>query len=110
MLESGTSRGLVRIRGTAVRLEGDLVRFTVDGPPQIVQRRQFVRVIAPQPVTLDDDDGWAARRVGLRPQLADGSPTHGRISKVGRSGIGTMIHDALERVQRDTIRGGHAGP
>jgi hypothetical protein len=60
MLESGTSRSLVRMRGTAVRLEGDLVRFTVDGPPQIVQRRQFVRVIAPQPVTLDDDDGWVS--------------------------------------------------
>ena len=60
VLESGTSRGLVRMRGTAVRLDGDLVRFTVDGPPQIVQRRQFVRVIAPQPVTLDDDDGWVS--------------------------------------------------
>jgi c-di-GMP-binding flagellar brake protein YcgR len=48
------------MRGTAVRIEGDLVRFTVDGQPQIVQRRQFVRVIAPQPVTLDDDDGWVS--------------------------------------------------
>ena len=60
VLEAGTSRGLVRMRGKAVRIDADLVRFTIDGQPQIVQRRQFVRVIAPQPVTLDDDDGWVS--------------------------------------------------
>jgi hypothetical protein len=60
VLESCTSRGLVRMRGTAVRVEGDRVRFTIDGPPQIVQRRQFVRVIAPQAVTLDNACGWVS--------------------------------------------------
>ena len=60
VLESCTSRGLVRMRGTAVRVDGDVVRFTVAGAPQIVQRRQFVRVIAPQPVTLDDACGWVS--------------------------------------------------
>ena len=47
VLESCSVRGLVRMRGTAVRFSEDLVRFTVDGPPQVVQRRQFVRVMAP---------------------------------------------------------------
>jgi hypothetical protein len=60
VLESCTSRGLVRMRGTAVRVEGDVVRFTIQGAPQIVQRRQFVRVIAPQAVTLDDACGWVS--------------------------------------------------
>jgi hypothetical protein len=58
VVESATSRGLMRLRGTAVRDDADLVRLTLDGPPQLVQRRQFVRVIAPQDVTLDDESGW----------------------------------------------------
>jgi hypothetical protein len=58
VLESRTSRGLVRMRGTAKRIAEDLVRFEIDGPPLVVQRRQFVRVVSPQPVTLDDACGW----------------------------------------------------
>jgi hypothetical protein len=57
VLESCGPRGLVRMRGTAVRLSEDLVRFAVDGPAEVVQRREFVRVLAPQPVTIDDDNG-----------------------------------------------------
>jgi hypothetical protein len=57
VLESQTSRGLVRMRGKAERLDSGLVRFWVDGDPQVLQRRQFVRVIAPQRVTLDDSCG-----------------------------------------------------
>jgi len=59
VLESPSPRGLVRMRGTAFRLGDDLVRFRVDGPPQVVQRREFVRVVAPQRVTLDDPSGWS---------------------------------------------------
>jgi hypothetical protein len=65
VLESCTSRGLVRMRGTALRLDDDLVRFRVSGRPYIVQRRQFVRVIAPQRVELDDACGSVTRTHSL---------------------------------------------
>lgn len=64
-VESFGSRGLVRMRGTAKREAGGLVRFYVDGPPEVVQRRQFVRVIAPQRVTLDDGCGSVAETKAL---------------------------------------------
>jgi len=54
LLESITSRGLVRLRGTIERLSDDLARFRVFTEPELVQRREFVRVTAPQRVRLDD--------------------------------------------------------
>ena len=57
LLESMTSRGLIRLHGTAERVERDLIRFKVSGDEELVQRRQYVRVIAPQRVTIDDTLG-----------------------------------------------------
>ncbi len=54
VLESVTSRGLVRLRGSVERVDQDLVRFQPLGDPELVQRREFVRVVAPQRVKLDD--------------------------------------------------------
>lgn len=56
-LESFSSRGLVRLHGRTERVDRGMVRFYVDGEPDVVQRRQFVRVVAPQRVTLDDAFG-----------------------------------------------------
>jgi hypothetical protein len=56
-LESMTQRGLVRLHGTAELVERDLVRFRISGQEELVQRREYVRVIAPQRVTLDDACG-----------------------------------------------------
>jgi hypothetical protein len=51
-LEYVSTRGLIRFSGEAV-LEGrDLVRFTVAAEGEVVQRREFVRVDAVQPVVL----------------------------------------------------------
>jgi hypothetical protein len=51
-LEYVSTRGLVRFSGEAT-LEGrDLVRFTVAAEGEVVQRREFVRVDAVQPVVL----------------------------------------------------------
>jgi hypothetical protein len=51
-LEYISTRGLIRFSGDAV-LEGrDLVRFTVAAEHEVVQRREFVRVEAVQPVVL----------------------------------------------------------
>jgi hypothetical protein len=57
ILESITSRGLVRLRGTVEHVEADLVRFQPFADPELIQRREFVRVIAPQRVTLQDVAG-----------------------------------------------------
>lgn len=65
VLEAITQRGLVRMRGTARRETPGLVRFEVDGDPEVVQRRQFVRVIAPQRVILDDACGTVAETHSL---------------------------------------------
>ncbi|MGO9791321.1 MAG: flagellar brake protein [Solirubrobacteraceae bacterium] len=54
VLESITSRGLVRLRGSVEHVEQDLVRFQPFADPELIQRREFVRVIAPQRVRLDD--------------------------------------------------------
>jgi hypothetical protein len=51
--ETTSRHGVARFRGEAV-LEGhDLVRFRVLEAPTIEQRREFVRVVAPQPVVLE---------------------------------------------------------
>ena len=65
VLESITSRGLVRMKGTAKREQGGLVSFRITGDPEVVQRRQFVRVIAPQRVTLDDACGSVSETSSL---------------------------------------------
>lgn len=54
VLESITSRGLVRLRGTVERVDQDLVRFQPFADPEVIQRREFVRIVAPQRVALDD--------------------------------------------------------
>lgn len=57
VLESANPRGLVRMQGRAERVDSGLVRFWVDGSPEVVQRREFVRVAAAQRVTLDAPSG-----------------------------------------------------
>ncbi len=54
VLETVTSRGLVRLRGSLERVARELVRFHPFGDPELIQRREFVRVKAPQRVTIDD--------------------------------------------------------
>jgi hypothetical protein len=56
VLEYVSPRGLARFRGEAVLVERDVVRFTVTDEPEIVQRRQFVRVDAAQPVEIMTGD------------------------------------------------------
>jgi PilZ domain len=64
VLEYVSPRGLVRFRGDAVLQERDLVRFDVSAPPEITQRREFVRVPALRDVKLSgDEDGVAANSI-----------------------------------------------
>jgi c-di-GMP-binding flagellar brake protein YcgR len=52
VVEYASTQGLVRFRGTAVLEQRDLVRFQVSTEAEVVQRRDFVRVEAVQPVML----------------------------------------------------------
>jgi hypothetical protein len=57
VLEYASARGLVRLRGQAV-LEGrDLLRLKVRGEPDVLQRREFVRVGAVRRVVIITDKG-----------------------------------------------------
>jgi c-di-GMP-binding flagellar brake protein YcgR len=55
LLEYVTARGLVTMHGQAVLQERDLVRFNAVADPEVLQRRDYVRVQAPQVVTLGAD-------------------------------------------------------
>ncbi len=52
LLEYGSSQGLVRLQGRAELEERDLIRFEPDGPAEVLQRREFVRIDTAQPVVL----------------------------------------------------------
>jgi PilZ domain len=57
LLEYVSERGLLRFHGQAVLQDRDLVRFDVLGQPEVVQRREFVRVDTAQPVVVATEDG-----------------------------------------------------
>jgi PilZ domain len=60
LLEYTSARGLVRLHGDAT-LEGhDQVCFRVRDEPSVVQRREFVRVEASQPVVLIGEEAGSA--------------------------------------------------
>jgi hypothetical protein len=56
-LEYTSARGLVRFSGEIELAGRDLVRFHVLSQPEVLQRREFVRVESVQPVVLAHDGG-----------------------------------------------------
>lgn len=59
LLEYTSAHGLVRVRGEAL-LEGrDLIRFQAEEPPEVLQRREFVRIESAQPVVLRQGEDQA---------------------------------------------------
>jgi hypothetical protein len=57
LLEYSSAHGLVRMHGEARLEQRDLIRFSAAEPPEVLQRREFVRIDAPQPVELTDPTG-----------------------------------------------------
>jgi hypothetical protein len=55
-LESHSAHGLLRDRGSGQWIDSATIRFIRDDEPSVLQRRDHVRVSAPQPVTLRDPD------------------------------------------------------
>jgi PilZ domain len=69
-LEYTSVRGVVRLHGDAVFEDRSLIRFEATGPADVSQRRSFVRVTAPQPVTLDTED--ASQRLAYTVDVSGG--------------------------------------
>ena len=57
LLEYTSVHGLVRLHGEAELEQRDLIRFTPSEPAEVLQRREFVRIDAPQSVQLTDPVG-----------------------------------------------------
>ena len=60
-LEYTSRRGLVKLRGEAVFEDPSLVRFRPNGDAEVLQRRDFVRVDTPQPVTVESSEDGKRR-------------------------------------------------
>jgi PilZ domain len=56
-LESSGGRGILRTAGYAEHIGPNLLRFIVDKSADLVQRREFVRIVAAQQVLLESEDG-----------------------------------------------------
>jgi PilZ domain len=57
ILESTGGRGVLRTQGAAEQIEPNLLRFVIDESPDMVQRREFVRVTVAKRVVLEDEEG-----------------------------------------------------
>ena len=57
LLESAGARGIVRTPGAAELVEANLLRFVLESSIELVQRREFVRVVAAKRLVLEDEDG-----------------------------------------------------
>jgi hypothetical protein len=63
-LESTGGRGVLRTPGTGQRADTNLIRFFLDDAADVVQRREFVRVVTAQRVIfVDEDDRVIAKTV-----------------------------------------------
>lgn len=56
-LESTGGRGVLRTPGAAEQIEPNLLRFVIDEAPDMVQRREYVRVTVAKRVVLEDEEG-----------------------------------------------------
>ena len=63
VLEATSARGLARLVGTLRQHQGqvDACKLTFDQGPEVIQRRQFVRIDTTTPVTITREDGSRVR-------------------------------------------------
>jgi PilZ domain-containing protein len=86
-LEYTSRRGLIRLHGEAVFEDRSLIRFRPHGDAEVLQRRDFVRVHTPHPVTLEAGDEGAHRA-----------------HTVDLSGGGMLLADAETLAPEQTVR------
>jgi hypothetical protein len=87
-LEFTSDYGVARFCGEVVLENRDLVRFRIHTAPEVVQRREFVRVRSPQPVVL----------------AVTGTGTIGSAYAVDVSGGGMLLNGAETLMLGDKIR------
>lgn len=85
-LEYSSAQGLVRLEGRAEMEERDLIRFRPDGPAEVLQRREFVRIDTAQPVLLAGTD--------------DGTPISAHAIDLSGGGMLIQGRETLEEGQR----------
>jgi hypothetical protein len=71
ILESTGGRGVVRTLGAAEVIEPNLLRFVLDETPQLIQRREYVRVVAAKRVVFEDEESGQVAE-GLTVDLSGG--------------------------------------
>jgi len=101
ILECANGRGLVCVEGEAHISDSGMIRFRVLSPPEIVQRRRFVRLPVPAPVSV-------IGRGGLRVDTSSVNLSGGGmlLEDVGELEIGDRIHFQLElEADKPTIDG-----
>ena len=130
LLEYVSARGLVTVHGQAVLQERDLVRFSAVEDPEVLQRRDYVRVEAPQVVTLTTDlageplstytvdlsgGGMLLTAVeGLKPGMqvrfrmavSDGEAPiegSGRVVRVSDDGELALMFEQISRIERQRL-------
>ncbi len=86
-LEYTSVRGIIRLHGEAVFQDSSLIRFRADGDPEVIQRRQFVRVHASREVTIDGPPLHAPRLT----QTVDISGGGMLVSGAGHLRIGDVV-------------------
>jgi hypothetical protein len=117
VIEATSARGLARVVGTVRQHENeeDAVRLTFDQGPEVIQRRQFVRIETTTPVTVTREDGSRAKTHSLNLSgaglLIGGPADLGMDEQVKVDidvGQGEVPIHARGRVVRET-REGHKG-
>jgi hypothetical protein len=129
LLECTSPRGLLCLRGEAQLLESGMIEFRVVDGPEVLQRRRFVRVPAPQPVTIVGHGGERITthavnlsgggmllggldrlklgdRVVFRIDLgADEPPVEGwgRVVRAGRRGDRALEFEEISKQQRERL-------
>jgi len=88
LVEYSSVHGLVRLRGEAVMEQRDLIRFRPSDAAEVLQRREFVRIDAPQPVVLE--------------HARDGDPI--RTHAVDVSGGGMLLRGLEELEEGQSVR------
>ena len=91
LLEYVSPRGLVRFHGHAVLQERDLVRFDVSEPPDVTQRREFVRVPTAHKVEVAKERNGVASAAGG----AGGDPINTHALDISGGGMLVSGGDAL---------------
>lgn len=93
VLEYISPRGLARFRGDAVLTERDVIRFTITDEPELIQRRQYVRVESAQPVEITTGEDGAKPLKGHAIDISGGGM---QISGISSLKLGEIVGFRLE--------------